>query len=124
MTALEGELRKQREVNKELEMKLVSHNREKDEYLAEFGSLKVQYEGVIQRLEDALLGYQQKNWNLEQENKDLNSQLEALQELLQEVKAMNTMQIHKKEYRKMAELEVAAKRGPGIEVNIQEKRNI
>lgn len=41
---------------------------------------------------------------MEQENKDLNSQLESLRELLTEVKAINNLQVNKKEYRKLAEM--------------------
>ncbi len=41
-------------------------NQNKDAYIAEFGSLKAEYEGVIHRLEDSLIDYQKKNWNLQQ----------------------------------------------------------
>jgi len=54
--------------------------------------------------------YQGKNWQMEQENKDLNGQLNDLRELLEEVKAINCMQPVKKEYRKLAELELLARR--------------
>lgn len=46
---------------------------------------------------------------MEQENKDLNGQLDALQELLTEVKSMNNLQANRAEYRKLADLEVIAR---------------
>jgi DNA repair exonuclease SbcCD ATPase subunit len=89
---------------------VLSVSQNKDAYISEFGSLKTEYEGVIQRLEDSLIDYQKRNWNLEQENKELNEQLEQLRELLQEVKAINSLQPARKEYRKLAEMEVIASR--------------
>ena len=46
--------------------------------------------------------YQKKNWSLEQENKELNQQLDGMQELLRELKAMNDMEPLKKDYRRWA----------------------
>lgn len=51
-----------------------------------------------------MLGYQKKNWEMEQENKDLSSQLESLKELLTELKAINNLQANRQEYRKLAEM--------------------
>jgi hypothetical protein len=47
---------------------------------------------------------------MEQENKELNEQLDQLRELLQELKAVNALQPARKEYRKLAEMEVIASR--------------
>ncbi len=65
---------------------------------------------MIRRLEDSLIDYQKKNWNMEQENKELNEQLDQLRELLHEVKAINALQPARKEYRLLAEMEVLASR--------------
>ena len=59
---------------------------------------------MIQRLEDSLIEYQKRNWNLEQENKEQAEQLDQLRELLQEVRAINSLQPARKEYRKLAEM--------------------
>lgn len=77
-------------------------------YLNEFRRLKGEYEEVINNLEAAIPEYQKKNWALEQENQDLNTQLDSLQELLREVRAMNDMEPVRKEYRQWAELNLAA----------------
>ncbi len=47
---------------------------------------------MIKNLEEAIPKYQKKNWDLEQENRDLNVQLDGLRDLLNEVKAMNSLQ--------------------------------
>lgn len=64
MAALETELYKRKEVIEELQIKSNSHQNHKDNYVSQFASLKNEYEGVIQRLEDSLIEYQKKNWNL------------------------------------------------------------
>lgn len=43
-------------------------------------------------MESTIPDYQKKNWALEQENQDLNTQLDGLQELLRELRAMNDME--------------------------------
>lgn len=61
---------------------------------------------------------------MEQENKDLSSQLESLKELLTELKAINNLQANRQEYRKLAEMQVIARRAkePKAEFRNDEKR--
>ena len=70
--------------------------------------MKDEYEQAIANLEEAIVDFQKKNWNLHEENQDLNRQLDDMQELLREIKAMNSLEPLKGEYRKMAELEMLA----------------
>ena len=79
-------------------------------YLNEFRKLKEQYERVIDNLEGAIPEYQKKHWALEQENQDLNTQLDSLQELLRELRAMNDMEPLRKQYRHWSELNLAAEK--------------
>ena len=91
--------------------------------MQEFNSLKLDYQNVIKKLEDSLITYQNKNYKLELENRDVQQELTALQELLQEVRAINMIQTHKGEYRQMAELEVQVRRGRTRVVNRDDSRD-
>lgn len=88
----------------------MNHNTEKDKYIEEFQKLKHQYEEVIKNLEEAIPKYHKKNWDLQQQNRDLNVQLDGLRDVLNEMKAMNTLQPLKHEYRQIAELELLAQK--------------
>ena len=93
-----------------MQERILTHDTEKDKYIEEFQKLKKEYEEVIKNLEDAIPKYQKKNWDLEQENRDLNLQLDGLRDLLNEVKAMNSLQPLKQEYRHIAELKLLAQK--------------
>ena len=72
---------------------------------------------MINNLELAIPQYQKKNWHLEQENQDLNAQLNTLTELLRELKAMNDMEPVRGDYRKWAELSLAAEKKLPEQIN-------